>query len=91
MTDAVFKPVHYLKQNCPICLKVRLFLPEAGVGADVDIRDFATGPDPEEAIRAELSPHLDKVSFSAAQLESGPFLKQLWKENPELNKAESAA
>jgi glutathione S-transferase len=76
MTNPQFRPILYLKQNCPFCLKARVFLLEAGMDAMVDIRDFAPGTPQEEAIRAELSPHFEKVSFPAAQLEPGRFIAE---------------
>lgn len=76
MTDTPFKPTVYLKQNCPFCLKIRLFLLEAGMNAEVETRDFAPGTEREEAIRAELAPHLEKVSFPAAQLEPGRYVTE---------------
>lgn len=62
MTSATFKPIVYLKENCPFCLKVRLFLLESGLAPDVETRDFVSDSEHEKKIRAELQPHLDKVS-----------------------------
>lgn len=76
MTNETFKPIVYLKENCPFCLKIRLFLLESGLGPEVDSRDFVPGTEQEEKIRAELQPHLDKVSFPAAQLEPGRYLAE---------------
>lgn len=73
MTDPAFKPILYLKQNCPFCMKVRLLVLEAGMESDVEIRDHVPGTDEETAIRAELVPHFEKVSFPSAQLEPGRF------------------
>ncbi|EJL58635.1 hypothetical protein PMI09_00346 [Rhizobium sp. CF122] len=74
MTDHTFKPIVYLKENCPFCLKVRLFLLESGLASEVETRDFVPGTDQEEKIRAELSPHVEKVSFPSAQLEAGRYV-----------------
>ncbi|NKM56026.1 glutathione S-transferase [Rhizobium anhuiense] len=76
MTDNTLKPILYFKQNCPFCLKVRLFLLEAGLNEDVEIREFVSGSPAEEDIRAELSPHLDKVSFPAARIEPGRYIAE---------------
>ncbi|MBM7049263.1 glutathione S-transferase N-terminal domain-containing protein [Rhizobium lusitanum] len=76
MNDLTFKPVVYFKQNCPFCLKVRLFLLEAGIMEAVEIRDFVPGSKQEEDIRAELGPHLAKASFPAAQLELGRYIAE---------------
>jgi glutathione S-transferase len=76
MTNPTFKPVVYFKENCPFCLKVRLFLLEAGMTEAVEIRDFVPGSKQEEDIRGELSPHLAKVSLPAAQLEPGSYIAE---------------
>jgi glutathione S-transferase len=76
MTQTTFKPIVYLKQNCPFCLKIRIFLLEAGMAQDVETRDFAPGTPEEDAIRTELAPHLDKVSFPSAQLEPGRYIAE---------------
>lgn len=76
MTSETFKPVIYLKENCPFCLKVRLFLLETGLASEVESRNFVPGTEQEETIRAELQSHLDKVSFPAAQLEPGRYISE---------------
>jgi glutathione S-transferase len=76
MTNPTFRPLVYVKQNCPFCLKVRLFLLEAGMMEAVEIRDFALGSKEEEDIRAELSPHFAQVSFPSAQLEPGRYIAE---------------
>lgn len=76
MTKTTFKPVVYFKHNCPFCLKVRLYLLEAGMVEAVEIRDFVPGSKQEEDIRAELSPYLPKVSFPAAKLEEGHYIAE---------------
>ncbi|MEE3622941.1 glutathione S-transferase N-terminal domain-containing protein [Nitrospirillum sp. BR 11752] len=75
MTEA-FKPIVYLKQNCPFCMKIRLFILEAGLGAEVETRDFGSGTPQEDTVRAELKDHLDKVSFPAAQIRPGQFITE---------------
>lgn len=76
MTDTRFKPIVYLKQNCPFCMKVRLFLLEAGMENDVEMRDFVPGTPEEDAIRAEILPHVEKASFPTAQLEPGRYVAE---------------
>ncbi|WIX25318.1 hypothetical protein PUV44_23345 [Xanthomonas arboricola pv. corylina] len=49
-------------------MKVRIYLLEAGMAEDVEVRDFVPGTPQEENIRAEIAPYLDKVSFPSAQL-----------------------
>ncbi len=74
MTDTTFAPVLYLKEKCPFCLKVRIFLLEAGLLPEVKVREFAPGTDEEQAIKAEVGPHLEKVSFPAAQVAPGQYM-----------------
>ncbi|MBR1175316.1 glutathione S-transferase N-terminal domain-containing protein [Bradyrhizobium sp. KB893862 SZCCT0404] len=76
MTASQFQPIVYLKQNCPFCMKVRLFLLEGRLNDQVETRDFTQGSPEEEAIRNELLPHLKKLSFPAAQLEPGRFMAE---------------
>ena len=73
MTDAAFRPTLYLLDPCPFCFKVRVFLMEAGLTDQVDIRSFAPGEE-MDAVRAGLLPHLSKVTFPAAELEPGRFV-----------------
>src|SRR3546814_2562119 len=70
MTDTAFRPTLYLLDPCPFCFKVRVFLMEAGLTEKVEIRSFGQGEE-MEAVRAELAPHLSKISFPAAELEPG--------------------
>ncbi|GLR46116.1 hypothetical protein GCM10007880_66340 [Mesorhizobium amorphae] len=76
MTNETFKPIVYLKENCPFCLKVRLFLLESGLASEVESRDFVPGTAREQEIRTELLPHVDKVSFPCAQLEPGRYVTE---------------
>lgn len=64
----------FLKENCPFCLKIRIFLLEAGLSSKIDIRNFVPGSEEEAAIRAELQPNLEKVSFPAAHLAQGQYI-----------------
>ena len=74
MNDASFRPTIYLKEKCPFCMKVRIFLLESGLRDQVVVKDFAPGTDAEQEIRAEVSPHLEKVSFPAAEIARGEYL-----------------
>lgn len=76
MISETFKPIVYLKENCPFCLKVRLFLLESGLASEVESRDFVPGTEQEEKIRTDLLPHLDKVSFPCGQLEPGRYVTE---------------
>ena len=70
-----FRPVLYLKSTCPHCLKLRIFLLEAGLLDRFDERIFTQGDDLEAGIRAELEPHFDRVTFPAIHHEPGKFMK----------------
>ncbi len=74
MNDQAFQPVIYLKDKCPFCMKVRIFLLESGLRDSVVVKNFVAGAPEEQSIRDEVSPHLEKVSFPAAQLAPGQFL-----------------
>ena len=70
-----FKPILYLKNGCPFCFKLRVFLLDAGLLDRFVLREFSEGSNDEKAIRDELSPHFDKVSFPSAQVTSGTYKK----------------
>lgn len=74
MNDQSFRPVIYLKDKCPFCMKVRIFLLESGLRDSVEVKDFTPGTPEEQKIRDEVSPHLEKVSFPAAQVAPGAFM-----------------
>ncbi|ACM28899.1 glutathione S-transferase N-terminal domain-containing protein [Agrobacterium sp. SHOUNA12C] len=76
MSDTTSRPIVYFKNNCPFCLKVKLFLLEAGMMDDVEIREFEPGSKQEKEIRAELDTRLEKVSFPSAQLEPGRYIAE---------------
>ena len=74
MTEATFIPTLYVKEGCPFCLKVRIFMLESGMLDSIHIREFAVGSDEEQAIRTELAPYLEKISFPTAMLAPGEYL-----------------
>lgn len=74
MSDIAFRPVIYLKEGCPFCLKVRLFLLEAGLSDSVEMRAFLPGEPEEKVIRDELYSRLEKVSFPAAEMAPGSYI-----------------
>ena len=73
--SAEFRPVLYLKDKCPWCLKLRLFLLEAGLADLVEERFFAAGDEAEAGIRAYLGAHLEKVTFPTVELAPQQFLQ----------------
>jgi hypothetical protein len=74
MTETAFRPVVYLKDLCPWCFRFRLFLLESGLEHRFDLRVFVPGDAEEAAIREELAPHFDKVTFPTVQAAPGEFL-----------------
>lgn len=73
MTEAPFTPTVYLKAGCPFCLKVRLFLLEAGQLDSVVLREFVPGTEGETEIRGLLDPVVEKVTFPTAELTPSNF------------------
>lgn len=69
-----FKPAIYVKEYCPFCLKVRIAVIEADLEDQVEVRQFTPGTAKEDAIKAELAPHFEKVTFPSAQLEPGKYI-----------------
>ena len=68
-------PVLYLKDKCPFCLKVLIFLLETGQLDGVEVRSFVPGTPEEGELKAELAPHFETVTFPAAQVEPGVYMK----------------
>lgn len=68
-------PVLYLKDKCPFCLKVLIFLLETGQLDGIEVRSFVPGTPEESALKAELAPHFETVTFPAAQLAPGNYMK----------------
>lgn len=75
MTTPSFRPVLYVKDRCPWCLKLRLFLLEAGLSDRFDWRVFAPGDVMEEGIRHELASHFEKVTFPTVEIAPGQFIQ----------------
>ena len=74
MNDQAFRPVIYLKDKCPFCMKIRIFLLESGLRDHVEVKNFTPGTPEEQQVRDEVSPFLEKVSFPAAQLAPGEVI-----------------
>ena len=74
--NQIFRPTLYLKASCPHCFKARLFLTEAGIADEFDVREFAPGDESETAIRAELAPHFAKPTFPTVQIAPGDYLNE---------------
>lgn len=71
-----FKPILYLKESCPSCYKVRLFLLESGLIHGFEQREFAAGDEREQAVKDELAPHFEKVTFPTVQYAPGKYMRE---------------
>lgn len=71
-----FEPVLYLKESCPSCFKVRLFLLDAGLIGGFELREFTPGDEREQAIRDELAPHFEKTTFPTVQYAPGKYMRE---------------
>ena len=69
-------PVLFVKQTCPFCLKVRLYLLEAGLLGGVTLRVSRT-PEEEDAMKAELSPHLKDLYICSLSNQTLTYKGQL--------------
>jgi glutaredoxin len=61
----------YLKKTCPFCLKLRVFLTEAGVAHRANFVIFTDGDATHESLRSRMEAAGQKPSFPAAEFESG--------------------
>src|SRR3546814_11518548 len=52
-----------------------IFRSEAGLLARFDVRKFTPGDANEQAVRDELAPHFEKVSFPVVQVAPGQYMK----------------
>lgn len=70
MSDA-FSPTLYLKRACPFCLKLSIFVVEAGLGDRFNYVVFDDGDDTHKALRARMEKAGTQPSFPAAELTPG--------------------
>lgn len=61
----------YLKRNCPFCLKLRIFLVEAGIATKFDIVEFGDGDEVHKELRTRLEAAGIEPSFPAVQFPNG--------------------
>lgn len=61
----------HLKKTCPYCLKLRIFLTEAGLAGKFDLRVFEDGDAAHQALRKQMQDAGQEPSFPAAELEPG--------------------
>lgn len=76
MSDTPFRPTLYLNHRCPFCLKLVMYLSNAGLLDRFDMDVFEPGSEDEQRIRGLLSPHFEKVTFPAAQVAPGEYMKE---------------
>lgn len=75
MSGSKFMPTVYSKTGCPYCIKLRVFLLEAGL---LDQVTFVEGKTPEEheKLAAFLTERVGKASFPTAEIAPGEFLPE---------------
>lgn len=71
MTDQAFAPTLYLKRSCPFCLKLRVFLTEAGAADRFTYVVFDDGDATHQQLRARMEAAGKQPSFPAAELVPG--------------------
>jgi glutathione S-transferase len=74
MDDIVFKPIIYLLHGCPFCMKLRVFLLEAGLIDRIDIQLVEGGSEDKREVTGKLARHLPKVGFPAAEITQGQYM-----------------
>lgn len=72
MTDT-FTPTIYVRQGCPFCLKLRLFLLESGQLSSVVVREGQTEEEHRQ-LADHLTDRLGKASFPSAEIMPGSYL-----------------
>lgn len=73
MADQLARPRAYLKHSCPYCLKLRIFLTEAGLADGFDFTIFEDGDATHEGLRAAMEAAGQKASFPAVEFEAGRY------------------
>jgi hypothetical protein len=71
MTDTSAAPMLYLKSACPFCLKLRIFLAEAGIADRFRYTVFEDGDDTHKGLRAQMEAAGQQPSFPAAEFTPG--------------------
>jgi glutaredoxin len=61
----------YLKKTCPYCLKLRIFLTEAGLADRFDFTVFSDGDETHKSLRARMQAAGQEPGFPAAEFEPG--------------------
>lgn len=61
----------YLKKTCPFCLKLRIFLTEAGIADRFEFLVFEDGDETHQAVRARMEAAGLSPGFPAAEIGAG--------------------
>ncbi|HKY81192.1 MAG TPA: hypothetical protein VJM09_06935 [Sphingobium sp.] len=67
------RPRAYLKRSCPFCLKLRIFLTEAGMTDGLDYVVFDDGDDVHQRVRATMQAAGQDPAFPTVEFEEGRF------------------
>ena len=73
MTEAVPSPTIHLMRTCPFCLRLRIFLSEAGLENRFTLAAFDQGSDEHHALRARMEAAGTQPSFPAAEFAPGEW------------------
>lgn len=65
------RPTIHLKRTCPFCLKLHVFLTEAGLADRFTFAVFDEGDERHQALRARMKAAGQEPSFPAAELSPG--------------------
>ncbi|MBV9842011.1 MAG: hypothetical protein JOY99_10890 [Sphingomonadaceae bacterium] len=71
MPDDAKQAIIYLKRSCPFCLKLRIFLTEAGLAERFRFEVFDDGDAQHKELRARIEAAGQEPSFPAAELTPG--------------------
>ena len=74
MADSDFTPRVILKQECPFCLKLMIFLTEAGLAENFRYLTVHGDTDEYEEVRAILEETLGEASFPTVETERHQFM-----------------
>lgn len=74
MADDTFTPRVILKQECPFCLKFRIFLSEAGLKDNFRFLTVRDETSEYEEVRSILEDALGEASFPTVEIAKGEFM-----------------
>lgn len=68
------RPRVWLKKTCPYCLKLRIFLTEAGLADRFEFIVFGDGDETHKTLKARMQAAGQEPGFPAVELEEGKLL-----------------